>query len=263
MEGHDDYAPCRLDDLAAAGMDVWCLGHVHSPAILSEDPLVVYPGTAQGAHAKETGPRGCYLITVHGRGSASAEFVPTAPVMWERVVVDCSDASNTEEMLDTMEDACKELGFGDKGLEAAVVSLEISGAGSPETLESREGTEELLEILSERMSEYPVPIFPVSIWSPDDASNCVPLSAWEEEGFVGDFLRLSSEFATDIQMAEDLILPLEEELIKVINPRFIDEEARPRRLLEEDGRFAARLADAQRLVVQAFMEHGCGSKKFS
>ncbi len=256
MEGHDDYAPCHLDDLRAAGMDIWCLGHVHSPTILSEDPLVLYPGTSQAAHSKETGLRGCYLITVSGRGAAAAELIPVAPVVWERVVVDCGDASTDEEVLDAMEDACKDLEFCGDGLEAAVVSIEITGAGSVETAVSRERTEDLLEILSERMSGHPIPLFPVSISWPKDTAGCIPLSLHEEEGFVGDFLRLCRKAATTGGMAGELVLPVDEELVKMINSRFIHEDERPRKLLTEDNRLAERLADVQRLVVRAFMESG-------
>lgn len=252
MKGHDNYAPCGPDDLRAAGMDIWCLGHVHSPVILSEDPLVVYSGTPQGAHPKEAGPRGCYLIAAGGSGSASAEFIPIAPAVWETVVVDCSNASNDEEVLDAIEDARKDLGFRDEGLEAAVVSIELKEVGSAETLTSPHGREELLEILSERMSCYPVPLFPASISLPEAASSHIPLSVHEEEGFVGDLLRLCREAGTNSGMAEELILPIDEELLKMISSRFIQGEARPRTLVQDRDRLAARLAEAQRLVVRAF-----------
>ncbi len=79
---HKDYAPCSLNDLLSSGIDIWCLGHVHSARILSTDPLIFYPGTGQGAHAGETGLKGCYLVSVGPGKNAATDFIPTAPVRW-------------------------------------------------------------------------------------------------------------------------------------------------------------------------------------
>ena len=69
-KGHENYAPCSLDDLRAAGMDYWALGHVHSAEILCHDPLVVYPGNIQGRHIGETGQKGVVSVAM-GSGRAS------------------------------------------------------------------------------------------------------------------------------------------------------------------------------------------------
>lgn len=62
--GHDTYAPCSVEELIAKGYDYWALGHVHQPAIVHKTPWIVYPGNIQGRHARETGARGCYLVSV-------------------------------------------------------------------------------------------------------------------------------------------------------------------------------------------------------
>ncbi|MBI9092779.1 MAG: DNA repair exonuclease [Desulfobacterium sp.] len=62
--GHEDYAPCTLDDLKSKGYDYWALGHVHKREIVSEDPWIVFPGNIQGRHIKETGAKGATLVTV-------------------------------------------------------------------------------------------------------------------------------------------------------------------------------------------------------
>ena len=36
----DRYAPCSLDDLRAAGLDAWALGHVHERRILARHPFI-------------------------------------------------------------------------------------------------------------------------------------------------------------------------------------------------------------------------------
>ena len=62
--GHDTYAPCSLADLTGKGYDYWALGHLHQPQVLARDPWVVFPGNLQGRHVRETGARGCRLVSV-------------------------------------------------------------------------------------------------------------------------------------------------------------------------------------------------------
>lgn len=63
---HAAYAPCTLDDLRAAGMDYWALGHIHSRQILTKSPWVVYPGNLQGRSPNyaELGPKGAVVVSV-------------------------------------------------------------------------------------------------------------------------------------------------------------------------------------------------------
>lgn len=77
---HAAYAPCSLNDLNAAGLDYWALGHVHTRSIVQEHPCVVhYPGNAQGRHVNEPGARGFSMVSVNGEPGATAceiEFIP-------------------------------------------------------------------------------------------------------------------------------------------------------------------------------------------
>lgn len=63
--GHDTYAPCSEMDLIQKGYNYWALGHIHQPEVISQDPWIVYAGNCQGRDARETGPRGCRLVTVN------------------------------------------------------------------------------------------------------------------------------------------------------------------------------------------------------
>ena len=63
-EGHDPYAPTRLDVLRSKGHDYWALGHVHEREVLCRNPWVVFPGNLQGRHARETGAKGATLVEV-------------------------------------------------------------------------------------------------------------------------------------------------------------------------------------------------------
>jgi exonuclease SbcD len=94
--GHDTYAPCSLVDLAAKGYQYWALGHVHQPQVLARAPWVVYPGNTQGRHIRETGARGCTLVTVGGDLEVvEAEFRALDVVRWARLEVDVSDAGSS------------------------------------------------------------------------------------------------------------------------------------------------------------------------
>lgn len=72
QEGHETYAPCRVSELVQKGYGYWALGHVHSRRVVHENPYIVYPGNIQGRHVRETGDKGCTLVTVDG-GEVSLE----------------------------------------------------------------------------------------------------------------------------------------------------------------------------------------------
>jgi DNA repair exonuclease SbcCD nuclease subunit len=84
--GHDTYAPTDLATLKTKGYDYWALGHVHAREVLAEQPRIVFPGNLQGRHAKETGPKGCELVTVQA-GRVEAECVPLDVVRWNQLTL--------------------------------------------------------------------------------------------------------------------------------------------------------------------------------
>ncbi|WP_295585508.1 DNA repair exonuclease [uncultured Lamprocystis sp.] len=63
--GHATYAPCSEQDLRSKGYGYWALGHVHQPEVIGKDPWIVFAGNCQGRDARETGPRGCCLVSVN------------------------------------------------------------------------------------------------------------------------------------------------------------------------------------------------------
>lgn len=91
-EGHDTYAPTSLEVLCDKGYDYFALGHVHAREVVHDsEPRIVFPGNLQGRHAKETGSKGCELVTVEGGVITSAEHVPLDVVRWHQMQVDASD----------------------------------------------------------------------------------------------------------------------------------------------------------------------------
>lgn len=102
---HETYAPCALDDLQ--NMHYWALGHVHTQAILRQEPPAAYSGSLQGLHINENGPHGCFVVRVDETGRAQLSFTPIAPVQWEKLPIDISqlqESGDNESLLDMLEE---------------------------------------------------------------------------------------------------------------------------------------------------------------
>jgi DNA repair exonuclease SbcCD nuclease subunit len=104
-EGHENYAPCTLDDLTNKGMDYWALGHVHQAEIISYDPPVVFPGCIQGRHTRESGVKGCMLVDMQPDTVADIRHHALDVIRWERVIVDVAHAETTDILLERFGDA--------------------------------------------------------------------------------------------------------------------------------------------------------------
>ena len=104
-EGHADYSPCTLNHLIDKGYDYWALGHIHKREVLNEEPMVVYPGNTQGRHAKETGQKGCTLITVQDGNIKAAVHHNMDVLRWDRCEINASGVENTEKILDLLKEA--------------------------------------------------------------------------------------------------------------------------------------------------------------
>lgn len=99
---HDPYAPCKLEDLVTRGYDYWALGHVHNSAVLCQDPWIVYPGNLQGRHAKETGPKGCVLVTVEDGRVQGVESIDLAVVRWHAAEIDLADTLTETDLIERL-----------------------------------------------------------------------------------------------------------------------------------------------------------------
>jgi hypothetical protein len=247
--GHKNYAPCSLNDLVASGMDAWCLGHIHSGAILDSDPLIVYSGAAQGSQFKESGAKGCYFITISSRGESGARFVPLGPVVWETVGINASDIVNADDFLSVAEGACSQVTGIDPGLKGAVVRINLQGnpaAGFSQMINS-----EAVELLSERLAGLPVPIFLDGVYDlTDDYIDLVQLSS--EEGFLGEFLRVCGKFQADAEAIGQITQEIYADLSRTIPARHIGEEIDPRRLATDPGALAGTMERLTRHMARMF-----------
>jgi DNA repair exonuclease SbcCD nuclease subunit len=98
-KGHEPYAPCALDDLRSKRYDYWALGHVHQRNVECQDPLVVFPGNLQGRHIRETGAKGCMLVTVAAPDPPQVEFRPLDVFRWETCDIDVTGARDGDAVL--------------------------------------------------------------------------------------------------------------------------------------------------------------------
>ncbi len=101
-EGHDSYAPCRVDSLTNKGYDYWALGHVHQREEVRRNPWIVFPGNLQGRHARETGRKGATLVSVNAGRVVEVEHRTLDEVRWAHLVVDASVAASADDVVDAV-----------------------------------------------------------------------------------------------------------------------------------------------------------------
>ena len=100
QEGHDRYAPCSVEGLKAKGYDYWALGHIHLREVLSEKPFIAFSGNIQGRHIRETGAKGCLLVTVNDDRTLQPDFEPLDVLRWDRATVDAGDCRGIDDVLE-------------------------------------------------------------------------------------------------------------------------------------------------------------------
>ena len=92
---HATYAPCSVEALKLKGYGYWALGHIHGRQILAERPWIVFPGNLQGRHARETGAKGCTIVTVEDRNVVAVEHHTVDVLRWAALSVDTAGADVT------------------------------------------------------------------------------------------------------------------------------------------------------------------------
>jgi DNA repair exonuclease SbcCD nuclease subunit len=250
LGGHKNYAPCTLEQLLGTGMDAWCLGHVHAPQVLHTDPLVLYPGTSQGAHIGESGPKGCSLITLHCRGNREHEFIPLAPVHWQAIDLDATNLADEEDLLDEVARASRELATSNDHTKAMVVRINVRGSRSREA--SLYDTAEVHQLVGEVLSDASPRMFLESIH--DERSAGFDLNALlEEESFLGEFLRLCASTSTSAEGRGDMLNALYGELAEKLSPRYISPETDPRRFKDDSEALGHCLDEVAGRVAALFL----------
>ena len=145
-EGHDPYAPCTLDGLRAKQYEYWALGHVHKREVLCKDPPILFPGNLQGRSIRETGPKGCTLVTVGDDHQVRFEPRWVDVFRWETCRVDAFCVHTGDDLLEHIRRQLEELAEGSDGRPLAV-RVEVEGpskahstANSPSHLSFSDGS---------------------------------------------------------------------------------------------------------------------------
>ncbi len=124
--GHAAYAPCSIDDLRSKGYQYWALGHIHKREEVCRDPWIVFPGNVQGRHIRETGSKGCTLVTVEDAEVTDVEHHDLDVLRWSRCDLDVSGCETTDDILDRVRDGLQETLDAAQGRPVAV-RLELQG----------------------------------------------------------------------------------------------------------------------------------------
>ena len=96
--GHEPYAPCTVDGLRSKGYQYWALGHVHKREEISRDPWIVFPGNIQGRHIRETGPKGCTLVTVDNGEISNVTHRDLDVLRWTLCEVDVTASETVDDV---------------------------------------------------------------------------------------------------------------------------------------------------------------------
>jgi len=96
---HESYAPCTIDGLCDRGYDYWALGHVHTRQTLNASgPVVAFSGNTQGRHIRESGEKGCLLVTVDD-GVPQTEFRALDVFRWESLRPNAAGCDHPDDVL--------------------------------------------------------------------------------------------------------------------------------------------------------------------
>ncbi len=221
---HAPYSPCTISDLKSTNMDIWLLGHIHTPEVLCADPLILYPGNIQGRHINENGPRGCYIIKIDSNRKISYEFKPTQNILWKQEVINIKNIMTAIELADLLSDKCEEelskLTNDEKGI---VIRWKLTGP-TPlyHELTMTDKIEETKEILVERFFNQAPFIFPESIRlsiKPERQKE----DYLNQENFIGDFLRLAGKIENNDQMKNELLQILNQPLSNRTIRKYLEE----------------------------------------
>ncbi len=127
---HDNYAPCDLADLCGQGMDYWALGHIHRHKILRDrNPAIVYSGNTQAKNRRETGEKGCCLVTLKANQAPEIQFEATDSLRYFREQLDIASVNTIEEVVQECQNKVMDL-LAVAENRSAVIELTLMGRTS-------------------------------------------------------------------------------------------------------------------------------------
>ncbi len=129
-EGHENYAPCSIEDMKGKEYDYWALGHIHKREFLCEEnPVILFPGNIQSRHSKETGSKGCTLIKVSDGQIDELNHISLDVLRWEIIDINAEPLTDYDQFLQKIEEQLELFLDGADGRMLAVRII-ISGSTS-------------------------------------------------------------------------------------------------------------------------------------
>lgn len=157
IAGHDPYAPCTFDDLDAAAVDYWALGHIHQRDVwqLPGGGSAAYCGNLQGRSFKpsECKPKGALVVPVeHGR-IGEPRFEPCDEVRFVRDDIAVRPQDTIDEIVETLTLEAAKRGS-EHAPRAVVWQVRLTGT-SNDALRLRKAVEsgELADELADELAE--------------------------------------------------------------------------------------------------------------
>ncbi|MDF2903740.1 MAG: metallophosphoesterase [Bacillus sp. (in: firmicutes)] len=234
FEGNSDhgrYAPFTLSDLLEKQFDYWALGHIHKRTHLSEDPPVIYPGNIQGRHSKETGEKGCYLVTLT-EANTSLEFISSSDVLWEDIEGDATSAKSVDDLYQLSRNIISEMRKEGQGI---LVTIRLKNVSLMETQQELLSSEELLETLQDdEKDEESMFVWPVDLFIEE-------ANQWNREQMIGE-----ADFYSELFQSTDYY----ENSKNCLSPLYQHSSARKYVTLLSDHEQEQLIKDAESILVQ-------------
>ena len=110
FDGHENYAPCTLDDLRSRNYGYWALGHIHIRQPMHRDgdaAPVHFAGNLQGRNVRECGPKGALVVDVDDDFRATCRFEAFDVLRWQHLVVELETGDDLADAMTRLEASLK------------------------------------------------------------------------------------------------------------------------------------------------------------
>ena len=181
QSGHDNYAPCTVQDLCGRAIDYWALGHIHERTMLRpSNPLILYPGNLQARRFDELGPKGATIVRVTDRNHIDTEMLPLDEIRFAQLHTDVTGCNSIEEVMNTSTTALVRA-IEDAKPRLLITRLRLQGqTNAHQDLLKAEAQDQLVSSLRDRLPEN-------SVWLDHVTVSTIPVVDRIEVGRSGGF----------------------------------------------------------------------------
>jgi exonuclease SbcD len=186
---------------------------------LHERPWIVFPGNTQGRHIKETGPKGCVVVSVDGK-DVRLRHVPLDVVRWKLIELQLLPDDDVDALY-TRARAAFEMARQEADGRLAALRLHVNGAcrAHQKIVEERHQVESELRALTFE--------WPDEVWLEECKLRTRPKVDLDElrksEGFLGELLRLPPDDAAWKPLVDKLGAELKEAGLDLTDPSVLAE----------------------------------------